>query len=107
MTVFPRRKSRTYAIFKPGIVEAVTYLHTTSTVRHRNIITTAEFVQQISFSVEDAFAADFFADIEANTANSTFNATLVYFNTITGNVIVASQIPQCKLRLRFNVPAIL
>jgi len=47
-------------------------------------------VQQVSFSIEDTFAADFFADIETNTANSTFNATLIYFNTIAGGVAVTA-----------------
>ena len=107
MAVFTCCQGRTDTVLKPGIVKAVAYLHLTTAVGHRYIITTAEFVQQVGFGINKAFTADLLADIETDTANCALDAALIYFDTIAGNVVIAAKIAQSKLRLRLDIPAIL
>ena len=45
-------------------------------------------MQQIGLSINDAFAADLFADIESDTSDSAFDPALAYFDTITGSNVL-------------------
>ena len=49
-------------------------------------------MQQIGLSINDAFAADLFADIEYDTSDSAFDPALAYLDTITGSITVTAQI---------------
>ena len=92
MTVFTCGKSGANTIFKPGIVKGIANLNSIPAVIHRYIITAAELMQQIGLSINDAFAADLFADIESDTSDSAFDPALAYFDTITGSITVTAQI---------------
>ena len=49
-------------------------------------------MQQVGLDVNYAFFADFFTNVKPDTADSTFNTALFYFDTITGNVVIPTQI---------------
>ena len=92
MTVFACGKGGANTILKPGIVKSIANLHSVPAVIHRYIITAAKLVQQIGLRINDAFAADLFADIEPDPSDSAFDPALADFDTITGSITVTSQI---------------
>lgn len=92
MTATACRQCRTDAVLEPGIVKAVADFHPACTVSHSCIVTTAKLVQQVGLDVNYAFFADFFTNVKPDTADSTFNTALFYFDTITGNVVIPTQI---------------
>ena len=94
------------AVFKPGVVEGVADFEAVRTVVHGYVIAAAKFMQQVGFGVDDALGANFAANIEADAANGAFDAALVDLDAVAGGIIVAAQIAQGELSLRFEIPAV-
>lgn len=107
VTALPCGKGCADAVLEPGIVKAVADFYTTCTVCHGHVVTTAKLVQQVGFGIDHTFIADFLADVETDTAYSTFDTALIYVDTIAGSIAVAAKIAQSKLSLRLYIPAVL
>lgn len=106
VAVLSHLEGGTDSVHEPSITEVFVDVDTPFRTGHRYPAVPGKVMIPVGLEIDLAFFTQIFSKVKANTPDGAADAVLIDVDAIGGRILVATEISQGELGLRFNVPTV-